>query len=99
MQIRRAEPGGVAELERNVMAALDVSKTREVALRCHVKGDAPDGCWVIVPHVGCSHQHSRFVLSIFAALLQLQLFVKFIVGNNCDSINKLLQGEGVGGCE
>ena len=37
-----------------------------VALRCHVRAAAPDDCWVIVPHVGCSHQHSRFVLAVFA---------------------------------
>ena len=49
-----------------MQAALDLSKTREVALRCHVKSSAPEDMWVVVPHVGCSHQHSRFVLSVFA---------------------------------
>jgi len=57
---------GVVMLEPNVQAALDVSKTREVALRCHVKTATPEDAWVVVPHVGCSHQHSRFVLTVFA---------------------------------
>ena len=25
-----------------------------------------DEYWVVVPHVGCSHQHSRYVLAVFA---------------------------------
>lgn len=57
---------GVVMLEPNVQAALDISKTREVTLRCHVKSANEDERWVIVPHVGCSHQHSRYVLAIFA---------------------------------
>jgi len=60
------EADGVVYLEPGVQAALDLSKTREVALRCHVKSSAPEDMWVVVPHVGCSHQHSRFVLSVFA---------------------------------
>ena len=60
------EETGVVLLEPTVQAALDVSKTREVALRCHVKTAPEDGAWVIVPHVGVSHQHSRFVLAVFA---------------------------------
>ena len=60
------DESGVVQLEPNVQAALDVSKTREVAMRCHVKSGAPEDAWVVVPHVGCSHQHSRFVLAVFA---------------------------------
>lgn len=57
---------GACMLEPNVLAALDVAKTREVALRCHIRSKSQDDMWVIVPHVGCSHQHSRYVLSVFA---------------------------------
>ena len=62
------DESGVVMLEPNVQAALDISKTREVALRCHIKssGSNSDDCWVIVPHVGCSHQHSKYVLAVFA---------------------------------
>ena len=35
-------------------------------MRCHVKSANAEQAWVIVPHVGCSHQHSKFVLSVFA---------------------------------
>ena len=35
-------------------------------MRCHVKSASPGDAWVVVPHVGCAHQHSRFVLSVFA---------------------------------
>lgn len=35
-------------------------------MRCHVKSSNAQQAWVIVPHVGCSHQHSKFVLSVFA---------------------------------
>ena len=35
-------------------------------MRCHVKSATEGQAWVIVPHVGCSHQHSKFVLSVFA---------------------------------
>ena len=57
---------GIVLLEPNVQAALDVSKTREVALRCHVRAATTGDAWVIVPHVGCAHQHTRFVLSVFS---------------------------------
>ena len=60
------DESGVVQLEPGVQAALDISKTREVNLRCHIKGAAPEDAWVVVPHVGCSHQHSRFVLAVFA---------------------------------
>ena len=35
-------------------------------MRCHVKSANAEQAWVIVPHVGCSHQHSKFILSVFA---------------------------------
>ena len=60
------EDSGVVTLEPQKLAALDVAKTREVALRCHVKASGPDDTWIVVPHVGCSHQHSTFVLAVFA---------------------------------
>ena len=40
--------------------------TREVVLRCHVRQSTLEDAWIVVPHVGCSHQHARFVLSAFA---------------------------------
>ena len=61
-----SDQDGVVCLQPNVNAFLDVAKTREVAMHCHVKACGPEQCWVIIPHVGCSHQHSRFVLSVFA---------------------------------
>ena len=60
------DESGVLMLEPNVQAALDVSKTREVVLRCHVRQSTLEDAWIVVPHVGCSHQHARFVLSAFA---------------------------------
>lgn len=61
---------GVVQLEKGVNGFMDVSKTREVSMRCHVKNDAktaaPENAWVVVPHVGCSHLHSRYVLSVFS---------------------------------
>ena len=60
------DESGVLLLEPNVQAALDVSKTREVVLRCHVRQSTLEDAWIVVPHVGCSHQHARFVLTAFA---------------------------------
>ena len=60
------DESGVLLLEPNVQAALNVSKTREVVLRCHVRQSTLEDAWIVVPHVGCSHQHARFVLSAFA---------------------------------
>ena len=56
----------VVQLEPGVNGFLDVAKTREVTMRCTVKSAEPHASWVIVPHVGCSHQHAKFVLSVFA---------------------------------
>ena len=60
------DESGVLQLEPNVQAALNVSKTREVVLRCHVRQSTLEDAWIVVPHVDCSHQHARFVLSAFA---------------------------------
>ena len=60
------DESGVLMLEPNVQAALNVSKTREVVLRCHVRQSTLEDAWIVVPHVGCSHQHARFVLTAFA---------------------------------
>lgn len=57
---------GVVQLEKGANGFIDVAKTREITMRCKVKGGAPGDSWVIVPHVGCSHQHSRYVLAVFS---------------------------------
>jgi hypothetical protein len=36
-----------------------------------------------------------FVISIIAALLELQQFAQFIIGNRCDMINKILGAHGM----
>jgi len=74
----------VVQLEPGVNGFLDVAKTREVTMRCHVKSANAEQAWVIVPHVGCSHQHSKFVLSVFAdreVALDGELQVRVRVGS------------------
>jgi len=53
-------------LEPSVNGFIDVAKTREICMRATIKSAAPEDMWIVVPHVGCSHQHSKFTLSIFA---------------------------------
>jgi hypothetical protein len=60
------DESGVLMLEPDVQAALNKSRTREVVLRCHVRQSTLENAWIVVPHVGCSHQHASFVLSAFA---------------------------------
>ena len=57
---------GVVQLDRGVNGFIDVAKTREIVMRCKMKGGAPDDSWIVIPHLGCSHQHSRYVLAVFA---------------------------------
>eukprot|EP00965_Chrysotila_dentata_P202376 6181090-Pleurochrysis_carterae.AAC.6 len=56
----------IVQLDADVNGFIDVAKTREITLRCAVKSAAPDDMWVVVPHVGCSHQHSQYTLAVFA---------------------------------
>lgn len=57
---------GVVQLMPGTNGFIDIAKTREIMMRCKVKEGAPSDSWVVVPHVGCSHQHSRYVLAVFS---------------------------------
>ena len=60
------DPEGVVQLAPGTNGFIDIAKTREIMMRCRVNEGAPEDSWVVVPHVGCSHQHSRYVLAVFA---------------------------------
>jgi hypothetical protein len=57
---------GVLHLEPGSTGFIDIAKTREIVMRCFVNRAKADGTWVVVPHLGCSHQHSKFALTVFA---------------------------------
>jgi len=57
---------GVVQLEPGTNGFIDIAKTREIMMRCKIKAGSPNDSWVVVPHVGCSHQHSRYVLAVFS---------------------------------
>mmetsp|Transcript_8106 Transcript_8106/g.20105 ORF Transcript_8106/g.20105 Transcript_8106/m.20105 type:complete len:1749 (-) Transcript_8106:113-5359(-) len=57
---------GAVVLEPGVLGSVNVAKTREVVMRCTIRSCGPESAWVIVPHVGCQHQHSQFALTVFA---------------------------------
>ena len=53
-------------------------------MRCNVTSVTAEQAWVIVPHVGCAHQYSKCVLSVFAdreVALDGELQVRVRVGS------------------